>query len=1728
MRRAQRAPGDSRRGLALIIVLIVLLVLLVMATPFLLMARNADSASNELSDRVESRIALDTAGRHLRAVLQEGHAATDRTPYWDALDEIEVSNDFDPRFLVAADPQGAMWDAEVRDIAGLIDLNSCSPHVIANLMGVAKRFTEAVTVESRVLKLNSAEGLRPEGFLWCEGELIRYTKLEGSEVVQFTRGVLGPPQGGEWHGGPRPPMEHVLGSFALDQRAFAPALWRTAGPDGWRPYEAVEELALANEFELGAVLAASQGAQAAADARTYEALYRHTSVHAGLGAGVAWQHATRVSSPIQGGRDGILRVESLRWINPGCTVRIRDGTLHEYALVQKVERTGEVVLDKVLVNDFQAFRAELDVLVRRPVNLNTASPEVLEALFTNLQISGRNSRILRDEAVTLARIVVQSRPLEGFEDFLRRVVLPAAGLEKLPGDAPGVPEDLVAGSGFLAADKALALYRNGLNANDGSLAFATMPYCFTSRDVYAFELRASINAASGVERSSRVRDEVAVIVPQRELLKLWARQEDFDEALRLGCDAPWWMTGPNATSRWDSGASPPSRTWAHMGTAEGQPYLPGVTDVTAFADRESPPTPEHVFASREDTVWAQLWPYRHDELGQRQRRVLHFDHETRDLEGRLLADQPVSRPTNDQQVNWTLKQSTTGTVPLCRALALDLWVKPRSLNAGRFLDVGGTSADIDRLSLMIDGPDLVLRVLDGTGDHPDTTFKEAGEIRYALARGTDPGLPVDVWSHVALAVRGNQPSQIDLRVNGRWHGVRRPGLTRLTANLDTSTGSIPVESTEGFPERCCVRIGNELIEVTVSSTGMVAAREETGRYAGFGGRTAREQFTSTDTTGEALYPGTDVPVNLGSITTTHPAGAPVELYGYSAPFASNVATGAAALTGGIGPWRVAKAVQFLGATTPQGDPIQLTFGLTTFTLGNGLETASNPTGILLVPADDPAQPPEEVMRAFHTGGGYAAIIQTTDTNGPRQTLAGSPLGGIEIIRYSGWSGSTLNVEARGISAAELPRMAQDPQGWLTNILDVAATDARRAFVASFTGAFTQYNPELYLSTFVVPISLAVPNASPTDFDPLLGPSHFAQITHLTDAENTEWVRYDDFIQQRGQLVRDEPKALRWLFNVLSLRQGPPNFQPPLPTPPGGGPTPPGGPMLEPDELVVGKLAPPAAEPAAQYSSNWEPRLGKSENENFPLSDAASSRFQFRGVFGTFTHTHPANVEILPAFQIRDLGASGGHPGRFDSAFLVGANSDHLGWPVIVHHVHRPSPENKFSYWQQVQGQTTATFAPAPTDPPDDSDAQETDLLPYIYVALQQKAPEPFVPQTAQTNPNQPLLDTREMARLVAYPSGELPRRVDRMALGGTFDARGGEVPDALIDEVIFGDTRTFHVPLGGSQPFQGAALVFDNGGGIAGIDDSELTLRVAPKAVRLAGVVYYLDYEFLTELPSDAGLLKIGDEVVCYNQRDPATGVFQLATNGRGLMGTVAQPHDVTEPVTFLEHVTVSFLASAVGATDSALPLASTDEFPTSGTVLIGEELIHYTRHAGGVLEMPRASSVPGRMDELGEGLFRGRFGSTAAAHAAGEAVILFPIRYWDRWAPRADASELAFFTLTNDQPSAFWSALFFQKEDTDAASLGVLVQLDPEAPWDADPESDPRLKLFWSGDENGKPWALGRQSDRLSARAFVRYAPGAFDGPTGLAHGWRQSPRLKLFGTAFFAPSLTLRSVER
>lgn len=1702
---APRARAASNAGIAILAVLLVLLALLVLCAPFLMTARNASRASAQLADSAQGRLALDSAARYARSELGRSHPSVDPTPWFDDAAELEIRMDLDASALDPYDANGVMWEAVASDVAGTIDLNSAPPQVFANLLGASTRLNTAAKKDDDSLVVATTAGFAPKGFLWVSGELIGYSEKDATSFKRLVRGLAAAEDadGNPLPCGPRPPLGHPPGTPVVDQRAWAPVVWRIQSADGeLRAFDAPERVRDAKDLALAGL-----------DAEAVRRIEEGGSVYAGVRAGHVWQRPSRVLNSVRGGQDCSLRLDQTRWYNPGTTVQITDGQTVELGVVEEV-LDGGIKLSQALVNDYATLGAVVRPLARRPVNLNTASPRTLEVLFANLQLARTNSRITQGEARALAELVLDSRPFLGFEDFLRRIVLPAAGLETLPEDAPVVPDVLAADAnatssgGLISAYDAVALYANGLNANDSRLAVSTLPFSFTSRDVYALDLRASVNARSGVERNSARREQVEMIVPQDDLLHVFTRQEDFDEVLRLDREAPYWMSGPNATSRYDGGAYPPSRLWAHMGTHAGQPYVAGLTPLPATANPNERPQPEHVFASREEDGWAQLEPARVAEIDRRAGRMLHFDHETRTPEGRFLPDQPVLRGTDDPLVGWT-----PAIGDLMRAMSFEMWFEPRQLADGVLLDVGATSLETDRVTLALEGPDLVLRVFDGGGDHPETPLVEAGVARYSILPGIagGSGLAAGTWSHVHVDVRGTRPDQLTMLVDGSAQGVRVDGLTRLAGQLAEGQTLIQLEDGEGFPDRGVVRIGNELIEYVKTAQNVLdASRRTAGINAGFGGRIARVPFELQTSGGE--LPGNPTVLTSTAFQSQHAAGTPVQLYGYSLALASNVSSASGQLGSGLGPWAVGVIDGVVGGAGTLGDPISVSLTAQNGTpsvepLGSGMAGMNSQVSGLVLRAADASVTQAQVLQAFNENGGYAAIVQRrignlnqgTATGDAQTSGAGDPVGGIEIVRYSGRDATTLFIVQR----AALPALSNQQQ-------------VPHAFVSTWAGwndaGGTPLNDQLAFEAFVVPISLPVSGAlSGVGFPQPVNGSEFAQITHIDDAELTEWVRYDRV--ELDQLVRNDPDALEDLYRALLNRQ-------PADTDPAtGGGTGPGVPPSPGSSPLT--VAPPAS-PSAQGNGGayWNPFFGdptSPPDANWPVTYAARNAFQFRGVAGTFSQSHQQATVVLPTFRVGLGSPDSGWPGAHDTAFLHDGNAASLGFPVHVHRAYWPV-QHTLRPWIPA-GDPLLAQAGTTTFEPEDAW-----LVGFQWVALQQPAPIPVPAGT--TNPGASFVESREFARLALHPTGERPRVVNQAVVGASI--RGGETAAAVADEVLFGDSLVGDNTDGGPAVQGGQFL-------LAGpLPRGGTAFQVAPQALRVAAGLYNDTIEFLDQLPSDAGLMRIGSEIVCYQALDAASGVVTLAPGGRGLLGTQEEEHELGQTATFLDGWPVGLLAGGASAGSSSLALVDTQAFPPGGgTVRIDDELLHYAQLAGGALEMPGLSSQPGAMDGKGQGLFRGRFGTTPSAHAAGTPVILHPFRYWDRWTDEADAPELGYFGFAVEQENAFWRNTFFDAEEpaSGGARVGVLQRVtqrsDRAVPWDAPPGESPLLRLLEPGvRSDANP--IGLQADLVEWRAFVQFQQGAFDPVTAGSHGWKQTPRLRILGVSYLGPDLVLRRVDR
>lgn len=1719
----------QRGGFVLLAVLFVLLALFALSAPFLATARNADAASHYASDDAQLRLALDGAARHARHQLQGTHPALDETPYFDQLDELDVSMDMPEDFVDPHDPNGVAWDVEASDLSGRIDLASAPPQVLGNLLGRVGRLSRPFSSGDSEIRVAGPDRFTPGTVVSIDGELISLGGLDDERALSVIERGIGASQGedGNWTTtGPSPPTQHGMGAFMFDQRVFAPAIWRTLSINGVpQAIDTIEEIRASEAFSMA-------GGFSDADLMALRRTTRTTSLAAPL-----WQRGVRMLTPLQGGESFAVLVENARWFPVGATVKISGDGNDELRVITSRQSGGRLILDRPVEFDYQILESEVSVLVRRPVNVNSASRRVLVALFENLGLLNQNHRIDAGEAAELAGLVLEQRPFTGFEDFVKRFVLPAGGIDALPGSGGAAAAFTGSGAVLDDARDAVALYFNALNANDARLAFGTMPLCFTSDGLFELELRASIHAASGIERTRGVEVRTEMIVPQGpELFQLFARQEDFERSLRLTRGAPYWTTGPNATGRYEAGVHPPSRAIPHLGTLRGSVYIPGISEPVIDADG-NPVQAERIFASMSDQGFCQLEPIFVQPTPLTNGRILHFSQESRSLEGRFLPDQAIVRAADDGVVRWA--DPTAG---VAQPLSASMWVRPETAGDGTLVSLGSQSPDSDRVICGISGGNLVLRVFDGMGDHRDTAFQEIAEVRFPVAPGQGaPGLPTGVWSHVSIDVRGNRPDQMDMLVNGSRSGVEKLGMTRLAGGVGTGGGVLTVESTEGFPPICVLRIGSELIEAEVAGpTSFAVLHGETGPSAGFGGRLARVRFDveGSDTAGP-------VATAAAGVTGVYPAGTPVHHYGYSLPLTSGVPSGGSALPDQIGPFRVGKVIAQSNDNSLV--PIQIQNGQFAIQLGRGW-TPDQVGPLELQLADGPATDPSgsAVMGAFHPNGGYALIT------GPRIGSVDNvgvtiPVGGAEIVRYSGYSGNQLEIVERGVqfeNTAGGGNAGEDNDGD-----DLEAKNFVFDWQILFLqggGPAVEGNEILAASTFVTPISLSAPGASQLNFaTPGINQSQFAQITRVDDAASTEWVRYDFIDGNAGQLVRSDSRVLLAVQNLLHAGTnggdantptgpggGPGSVNPGGPSAPGGGfEAPPGGAFLELPGIEGGALEPkgPAARlasrPIARAGSDWDPMRGVDTNVDFPLSRAVESVLHFRGVLGTRSAEHAAGTPILPVVRIQtsDFDFERGRPGAFDPVFVADGSPTALGFPVTVHRAHYPAPERVvFSYESPNDGQLVAFPGRSGTVPQDGFPIGGAG-----YVAFQAPVPVPTAPGAGGGNGGGLVTDPRFLGRIVKFPSGELPRAVSGAAIGtGAAGLLDFGVPSATVDEVVFGGATAFQ-GLAGTAPAShtaGAPMIMTGP-----LSELGTTFTVQANAVRAANGTVGQVAPILGQLPQSGGLLRIGEEILGYTSVSSGDGRFTVSVNGRGLLGTRPQPHSVSESVFWMEDWQVSTLAGDVGPSDGQLPLVSTDNLPFEGTVLIDGELIHYTRIFGGALAMPRTSEDAGEQDGQGFGAFRGRYGTAPASHAAGTSVIVFPARYWDRYAPRFDGPELGYFGFQVEQPGAFWLGSTWDAQETALGGAEVIVmQRVGDVPWDADPETTPGLTLMEDGTKEGEMVPIGGQADRVEWRVFARYGVGAFDPEFGLSHGWKETPRLIHLGVGYQAPSRVLRSVKR
>ncbi|MBL8767780.1 MAG: hypothetical protein JNL94_10465, partial [Planctomycetes bacterium] len=740
-----------------------------------------------------------------------------------------------------------------------------------------------------------------------------------------------------------------------------------------------------------------------------------------------------------------------------------------------------------------------------------------------------------------------------------------------------------------------------------------------------------------------------------------------------------------------------------------------------------------------------------------------------------------------------------------------------------------------------------------------------------------------------------------------------------------------------------------------------------------------------------------------------------------------------------------------------------------------------------------------------------------------KTPKGAIIGLGEVIRYGGFDGSRLTGVQR--APAALNGTKWTPQSNLKSTgtaseIDQMATTPRVHVYRWMLMPPNASNHDPYQPIFVVPISIgvggnvdlakddkfAVPEpiesntgnkqALPTGNQGALTPGTRPELVQIglggTGVSKTEWVRYDTIGD--GFFVRDNPQRLRRVIEILGRY------------------------MTEKYTAKSGNV--PKAEDLA-IALNYE-EIGATQNDKNEIATAANMPatlldggvLAFRGVLGTKAQNHALNERMIPVFRThRRNEIYTGRPGARDFVTAIdpktGAREQHrVNWSYCD-----DDAEGWFGSACHVAFEegTTGDF--------------ESNFW-QMFSEVDPSSPNAAVNALANLN-----IESRDVTRILKFPSGELPTEIgEQLYVGADFQGTPSPVP-ATIDEL------EFFTPLTPAQelPRHPRYILSRDDG----LEKNKLYLERDELRYNLwsRGGAAVEAIDPTSNLPQDGFVILVDDELIAISQIDMINdeeAELTVAENGRGWLGTPIQYHPEGCSVREMTFLRVSRLDRTMSEKDERIEIADAVDFPMRGTVLIGKELLGYSRIEGNRLLMPSWRDPDTKAES---GLLRGRFGTTAGSHQQDGLVYVFPARYEDRWHPRSDDPELGYLGLRVQGRGAFFREVTWETTGgSKLADVVVQARVGGRGSFTDDPATSKDVFQFDAPATQDARNLVLRQGDELELRVFTRFHEGAYDvgvldpDPPRLRGGnndWKKAPHLTAVGVEWIAGPATIRHEE-
>ena len=1600
------------------------------------------------------------------------------------------------------DDRGMISSVKVDDAQARINVHGGQPFLLANLMGSALLTEDLDAGSSEIgvknVSSSAAAGLptfpAQNGWLRIGSEVIKYKTFDGQSFKDCERGVaretpLADNGGAQNHKGGTPVIDYTAYKIATH------LISRKAGR--LTRFTNVEDLRSVLGWGEGGYLPASRLAQI----RDYVTLVSERETAEGW---LAPQVSVQELPTSAGGdtpdrvvvRDAQNDTGTTSYVNPGTIVRVTDGRNTAYQVVAEIGdgNNGQIDKEFTLAGAVGADRPEdsralvfpggetmVAALAPYPININTASREVLFAVLCNLQhrLAKEDDQMVSPKlAWNLAEEIVSSRKgsfqavagTEGSRQQRR------SGPFRNAEDWGRFLKDKLA-TGAITRAQEFALYTNAINPHSRDLKFGTAPWCFRTLDVYHVEARVAINNRAGEQIADAALRQVVSIGSDAHTTWTVDSQADFEERIQQGSGGKFIATYPFKS------------TFINNGTHHIQPRLRAPQHIITGVYPSSSVTANEE-GDAQDVGDVRLEPVRMRLPGA----VVseHFDTRTYQ-DGHFTGyDGAYTR-----KLNGAFRSNGSARV---QPFTMSFWWRPFSDSDSWTAFDCGMERFMNRFAIFAasgeQGPELVFRVCAGTMEQRGAEIAVPFE-RLDYVAGT--------WYHIHVSCFGEDPSTMQLLVDGTDIGIRR-GVTVVDGSLDASGTEVPVKSTAGFPPFGAIQVGSEIIEYESLADGAF-------RDCVRGTRGTQAQEWNGDT--------------------------PVRILGYTMPLLTDVAGGGAHLTEELGRWT---ALRVTGEGFDDTMEVELEDFPTPITVGGFNGANDSPQNFIVAPMWDQDQ--ATALQGFNTKGyallGCPEIGNQVDPGSsqsdPGNTSGGESVGGWEVVYYER-DGEQFTIERYQQTKFQ---NAADPYFLATTIVTIQQ-DWPCFLVPISIYAEGGSDLEAYLdpsnATDLEVLRRYLDTSNAYDND------ESARVVIGSNSEPegaTECIRYDSIDRNKAGpgilFVRDRNigSTTRHFFgrssNINMQQQGQdptdnpddvpddvPDDTPDDDTPPGPGdiddpPPPSDTPDDTPETPAPGGGVPPGLRDPSDPEPDPGDDTGPGDAPDDPSDPGTEDPDDSEpGADGTIEPGDPLDEEDDPDSGTgdpdggpgeEDLSGGDDSSGGGDSGGSGSEGGENGGSGTPPSEIEPPvdgsgsGDEEGADESLEGPGGRVPPDAREPADPDQSGDVVGTndfggtwnpDLEPVGpenarnrlrfrgvngTVDLEHLAPggsgdenSRFLPcfkawegatgalsrrtgrndqitfswggsgsegappsrqemrvRWGDVNSNWMALTDFTNQRIPAAERGAKSARYDWRDYARILKFPCGELPDEMPDEMEFGRSTISNSDV--VTAFLDELHIWRHSLGpigfisdVEGVDGSATSLTVVPKGPAVS-------FEDVAGFDEKCGIFLVDGEMIVYRDTaDEGNGAIQLDRAARGMFGTKAAYHPLGSYGVFVPGIPVSYLEGSLSADASTVGLATTDGWPREGLVrIVSEEqgeLLHYTKRTETELIMPEATS--GDEDERGRGLLRGRFGTEVSDHDNSAVVIFTPFRYWDRYTPRRNEDNETFSGVYDHADSSYF-----------------------------------------------------------------------------------------------------------